>query len=235
MDHDRILELVPLYALDALEADESREVESHLETCQVCVAELDLHQSVTAGFVADESAPSHVWDRIGAEIAEPDASLSVTHLDERRQPRNRRIMWLTSVAAVAALILGAVVIFQAVAMNELSGPDGVVAAAEAAAELPGAIVAELTTETGTVGRVVLTPDGEGFLVPSDLEALGEDRTYQLWVITPDELAISAGVLGHEPAPSRFTWTGDVAGFALTREAAGGVVSSAGDVVSAIEL
>jgi hypothetical protein len=46
--------------------------------------------------------------------------------------------------------------------------------------------------------------------------------------------ISAGVLGNNPEPATFTWTGDVSGFALTREVAGGVISSAGDVVSVIE-
>ena len=69
----------------------------------------------------------------------------------------------------------------------------------------------------------------------DLAPLDEARTYQLWVLTPDELAISAGVLGNDPAPSRFTWSGDVAGFALTREVAGGVETTAGDVVSVAEL
>jgi anti-sigma-K factor RskA len=139
------------------------------------------------------------------------------------------------VAALTALVLGVVAIFQAVEMNELSGPEGVVAAAEAAADEPGAIVADLDSPTGTVARIVLSADGEGFVVPGDLETLEDDRTYQLWVITPGETAISAGVLGNEPAPARFTWTGDVAGFALSREVAGGVVSSAGDVVSVVEL
>jgi hypothetical protein len=41
------------------------------------------------------------------------------------------------------------------------------------------------------------------------------------------------VLGNRPGPSTFTWTGEVTGFALTREIAGGVVSSAGDVVAVI--
>jgi hypothetical protein len=53
------------------------------------------------------------------------------------------------------------------------------------------------------------------------------------VINDIEDVISAGVLGNEPAPATFTWTGDTTGFALTREVAGGVVSSAGDVVSVI--
>jgi hypothetical protein len=121
------------------------------------------------------------------------------------------------------------------ARNELSGPAGVVAAAEAAAEEPGSIVANFETDDGVVGQVVLTADGEGFVIPSDLDPLEEARTYQLWVLTPDELAISAGVLGNDPSPSRFTWTGDVAGFALTREVAGGVESTAGDVVSVAEV
>ena len=33
-------DLVPLYALDALEGAEMREFEVHLETCEECVAEL---------------------------------------------------------------------------------------------------------------------------------------------------------------------------------------------------
>ena len=81
----------------------------------------------------------------------------------------------------------------------------------------------------------LTAAGEGFILPRGLEPLADDRTYQLWVVTADRLVISAGVLGPDPEPSRFTWAGTVAGFALTREAAGGVVSSAGDVVAAAEL
>ena len=232
MEHDRIIDLVPLYALDALEGVELLEFESHLETCQVCAAELALHQSVTAGFTADEPAPSHVWDRIANEVSEPESPPEIGRLADKRGARDRRLVWMASVAALA---LGAVALFQAVEMNELSGPEGVIAAAEAAAEEPGAIVADLDSATGTVARIVLSADGDGFLVPADLETLGEDRTYQLWVITPGEAAISAGVLGNDPAPVRFTWSGDVAGFALTREVAGGVVSSAGDVVSAVEL
>ena len=40
-------------------------------------------------------------------------------------------------AALAALVLGAVAIIQAIAMNDLSGPSGVIAAAEAAGNEPG--------------------------------------------------------------------------------------------------
>jgi anti-sigma-K factor RskA len=230
MDHDQVLELVPLYALDALDEVDAREVEAHVATCDSCASELAVHHTVSAGLSVDEPPPSGVWERIAGDITDPDAD-TVIDLGSERQQKRSRITWLTVVAAIAALLLGAVAIFQTAANNELTGPEGIVAAAEAAAQEPGAIVTEFTTESGTIGQVVLTADGEGYVIPSELEPLGPDRTYQLWVITPDEVAISAGVLGSEPGPSRFTWTAGVAGFALTREVAGGVVSSAGDVVS----
>lgn len=56
---------------------------------------------------------------------------------------------------------------------------------------------------------------------------------QLWVTNDGGVVISAGVLAHRPKPATFTWTGSVSGFALTREVAGGVTASEGDVVSVI--
>ena len=235
MEHDQMIDLVPLYALDALEGAEMLEFEAHLETCQECITELSLHQSVTATLTADQPAPGPVWNRIATAVFDSGRPPKVSQLSERRAGRDRPLKLIASVAALAALLLGVLAVFQAVEMSEMTGPGGVLAAAEAAASEPGAIVANLDSPTGTVARVVLAPDGEGFLLPTDLETLSPDRTYQLWVITPDEVAISAGVLGNEPGPVRFTWNGDVAGFALTREVAGGVASTAGDVVSAVDL
>ena len=107
-----------------------------------------------------------------------------------------------------------------------------IAAAEQAASSPGAYVGDFVVDGSSVAQVVLTDDGHGFVVPTeDLEPLMPQRTYQLWVITADEQVISGGVLGNEPRASTFTWTGEVSGFALTREVAGGVVISEGDVVA----
>lgn len=229
-----MIDLVPLYALDALEGSEMREFEAHLETCQQCRAELAMHQSVAAALIVDEPAPGPVWDRVAAAVSNSRQSPRVAEISARAG-RDRPLKWIAAMAAVAALLLALLAVFQAVEMNRVTGPEGVLAAAEAAAAEPGAIVADLESPTGTVARVVLTSDGEGFLLPADLEPLSADRTYQLWVITPGEGAISAGVLGNEPGPVRFTFDGDVAGFALTREVAGGVASTAGDVVGAVEL
>jgi hypothetical protein len=235
MSHDQIFELLPLHALDALEGDEMAEVERHVASCDVCSAELALNRSVTSTFIADSPPPLGGWGRIAGEIEATGETEEVISLDAGRERRRPAAFWLASMAAALALVFAGLALVQRQTINDLSGPDGVIAAAEAAAGEPGAIVADFETEGGAVAEVVLTGDGDGFILPTDtLDALGPDRTYQLWVITPDEQVISAGVLGSDPGPARFTWTGEVAGFALTREPAGGVVSSEGDVVSVIE-
>lgn len=235
-EHTLIHELIPLYALDALDPNEVAEVESHLLECEICAAELDSHRSVTSAMVPDGPAPEHVWDRIQGAIATTGASGSgnVHDFSAERAKRSGPMMWVLGAAAVVALVFGGALVGQRLATSDLNTADGVVAAAEAAAEAPGSVVREFLVGDVAVARVVLGEDGLGYLIPTDsLDALGDDRTYQLWVLTPDEIAISAGVLGSDPGPATFTWTDDFAGFALTREVAGGVVSSAGDVVSVV--
>lgn len=230
---DGVRGLLPLYALDALEDDERLSVESHLSECEACRFELDRQEAAAAGLAPEDEPATGVWQRIVDEIQSDTADRPLS-LDDVRSRRTRGVTWLAAVAATIALVLGAVAVAQRLALNELTGVEAVVAAADEAATVEGAIVADLASEAGTVARVILTPGGEGFVLPTDLDPLGADRTYQLWVVTADELVISAGVLGPDPAPARFTWSGEVAGFALTREVAGGVVSSAGDVVAAVE-
>lgn len=231
-DHTQILELIPLYALDALDGTERDLVEGHIEGCDICLAELASHRRVAAELVPGGAAPADVWTRIESAIGEP--ADNVHRLDPGAARRAGPLVWLAAAAAAVVLAIGGVVVGQRFALNDISGDAGVVAAADAAARQPGSLVTEFLVDEVAVARVILTEDGLGYIVPTEaLDALSEDRTYQLWVLTPDELAISAGVLGNDPGPATFTWKGDLAGLALTREVAGGVVSSEGDVVSVV--
>jgi anti-sigma-K factor RskA len=223
-----MLELVPLYALDALEGQERLDFESHLDGCPDCRAELDGYRDVAAGLVPDGPADDETWDRIRESIT---GESTVVRLDERRP--GGIWPWVAGVAAAAAVVLGLVLAGNLQDAGQLT-PDGIEAAAAAAADEPGSFVGEFLVDDASVAQVVLTEDGRGFVIPTyDLAPLEEARTYQLWVINGSEDVISAGVLGAAPTPAMFTWTGDVAGFALTREVSGGVVSSEGDVVSVI--
>lgn len=233
MKHDEVLELVPLYALDALERDEHLAVRNHLATCETCMQDLAGYQSVAAGFTGDGPTPSHLWEKIEAQLG-ATTQAQVVPIEEAPQ-RSRFGLWAVGAAAALALVFGGILVGQNIADSNLATGSGVLAAARSAAAQEGSFVSDFEVDGVAVAQVIVTADGLGYVVPTeDLAALPPDRTYQLWVITPDELVISAGVLGADPAPAAFAWSGDIAGFALTREVAGGVVSSAGDVASVIE-
>ena len=75
------------------------------------------------------------------------------------------------------------------------------AAAEAALQEPGAESVDLVSDGATVATIVLTADGQGFVLPtSELPALGADRTYQLWVVNDQELVVSAESSGANRGP-----------------------------------
>ncbi|MDX1469182.1 MAG: anti-sigma factor [Acidimicrobiia bacterium] len=222
MIHEAVAEMIELYALHALEADEERWVESHLEGCDECEFKLAAALTTTAAFVEDSAPPNHVWDQIVREI-EPE---SPVRMETRRQ------WWVKPLAAAAAV---AVVVSGGLWLTGgSSSADPLVAAAAAAAAEPDSIVASFTVDDVHVAQVVLTSAGLGYVIPADgLPVLEETRTYQLWVINAAGEAVSGGVLGHDPGVSAFTWTDDLSGFALTREVAGGVPVSAGDVVAVV--
>jgi hypothetical protein len=221
--HSELVELVELYALDALEGAELAEFETHLGLCDLCQSQLADALTVTASLVADAPAPTQVWDRIVAEI-DPHVA-TVTELSKRRGP----VIALSTVAAALAIALGGVLLAQ----RSMTSEETLIAAAENAASEADSTVADFVVDGVTVAEVVLGVDGIGFVLPtSALPDLDEARTYQLWVINDEGRVISGGVLGNSPAASTFTWTDDVSGFALTREAAGGVEVSEGDVVAA---
>jgi anti-sigma-K factor RskA len=100
-------------------------------------------------------------------------------------------------------------------------------AATAAAMEPGARVAQLTSDKGTVmASVVTTADGRGYLVVENLPKLPDGQTYQLWALMPDGMQptmVSVGVLGRNPSVSAFTANTKVMGYGLTMEDSPGVM------------
>jgi len=76
-----------------------------------------------------------------------------------------------------------------------------------------------------VARVVLLPDGRGYLVSSSLPSLDAGRTYQLWGVV-GKTPISLGLLGAAPRQAAFTMAGSrrASSFGITVEPAGGSVT-----------
>ena len=232
-----IEELIGVYALDAVDDDERNAVERHLAVCARCRAELVEHREVAALLAYDGApAPTDLWDRIVVSLEEPppamrlklDDPAEVVPLESRRRTNRGRGLYLAiaGIAAAVALVLGLVVVRQ---HDDGPGQLALSALAEQARATPGSTTATLrppSGETGVDAVAIVTPDGQGYLEAGNLPALPADRTYQLWGVVDDQ-AISLGVLGTNPDITAFQVddANRVAAYAITDEAAGGVIAS----------
>jgi anti-sigma-K factor RskA len=235
--------LLGAYALDALDADERRLVEEYLAQNPSAQAEVDELRETAASLAlspsagADEVAPPELWQRISQSIAEePKTQVPVDELAARRE--RRRTPWVAIVASVAAavvLVLGA----QVVSLNGRLDDNRTVAAAfDRAAKSKDAKNVALKADGTNVARVVLLPDGSGFLKADKLPNLPDDQTYQLWALrgsADHPTAISAGVLGPSPQAVGFHTNGPVDALALTVEHEGGVVQSSNPPIASAAL
>ncbi len=89
LDHEEVSEMLAIYSLDALPADEAALVEQHLADCPRCQADLASLREV-AGLLAGSatSPPEELWDRIAAELTEPASGPPLTPpvIADRHEP-----------------------------------------------------------------------------------------------------------------------------------------------------
>jgi hypothetical protein len=224
--------LLGAYALDALDDTERARVDEYLARQPAARDEVDeLRESAAALAltpVEDQRPPAALWTKIAADLGDARGAEPARHSSTR---------WLVPIAAAAAIAaaLLPVQVFSLQRDLDAARVDNAALEArfEAATRSAGARQVALTPGDGAeVARLVLLPDGTGYLVNDALAPLEPDQTYQLWVLMGDEsdpsadpTVISAGVLGAEPGAATFKTVGPVVGFALTVERAGGVTSS----------
>ena len=235
--------LLGAYALDALDPDDRVRVDAYLEHDAAARAEVDdMHETAASlAMLPAETmdAPPELWDRIAGAIAAERAATAALEL-------GRDVGELDELAAAAAAAIVVVVLAAQVSslhgqLNRAHqlGPAAMAAAFDRAAKTDGARETGLTTGSGaTLARVVLLPDGTGYLRGDHLAPLPSDRTYQLWAVTGDAkkpVTVSAGVLGPDPQAVSFRASGPVRAFAVTIEHAGGVVQSANQPIASAAL
>ncbi len=127
--HDRLRELVAVYALDAVDNAERGEIDAHLAGCAECRAELDGHRSTLAALAeshASDNPPGHVWEAIAAATGVPP---------RRARRRLPTMAAIAAAAAVVALLVGALV-GRLVLPDDRDHPD-LAAIASAALKAPG--------------------------------------------------------------------------------------------------
>jgi anti-sigma factor RsiW len=242
--------LIGAYALDAVDADEHVAVEAHLAECPRCRAELAEHLE-TATFLAHGGAPAPdgLWSRIASSLEESPPALRLGVVDGEgvrparvsddardRRPRSRTIA-RTALAVAAALVFSVMAVQLVRQGNQIDdlqshvAAEGLSHAAMQALADPDSQKVDLTSPTGAKmsATAVISPDGTGYLVPSDLPKLAADRTYQLWAVMPGHV-ISLGLLGSSPTITAFPGNGTIKGLAVTDEVAGGVPASSNQPV-----
>lgn len=250
--HAEIIEFLGVYALDAVDV-ERQEIAHHLEGCVRCRREVAEHREVAAVLSSGWSpAPEGLWDRIAGSLEEtppplrmpaerldrpvttapfgpasapPDSPPTVSLDAERR--RRRPLAW-TGKALAAIAVAASIAVATLVGVDVLrpdTGPADVAELAAAAADHPDArrVAMRSTDGTLTADAVVLS-GGTGYVLESNLPELPPDRTYQLWAVVGTR-TVSVGVLGRSVEPLAFRAAGDVSGFAITNETAGGVLVS----------
>ncbi len=233
LTHGEIQELLGVYALDAVEADEAEQVGRHLLECPRCAAEVASHREVAASMAhVGALAPEGVWERIADGLEEPPPELDMDRV-RSMAPRRRRMVPLRGVAAMAAVAAAVVALLGVQLVRQDDRIDRLASITEERS-LQGAVTAalfdsrsrtaDLRSDDGRLfAKAVVLPDGTGYLVPEELPQLAADRTYQLWGIV-GTTPVSLGVLGPAPGLVAFKAVADVSALAVTDERAGGVAT-----------
>jgi hypothetical protein len=195
MTHDELKELVPIFALDALPAEDEVELTAHLKFCTECSELLAEHRE-TAGMLAvavgSVEAPRDLKQRILAEAARTPQLHAAPAPAASRSPVRRARRWqLVALAgtAVIALLVGGLAFRQfgsqgskvteqqillarqQEALSIVSSPDSVVLPMSPNEEFPQAYGKAFVSDK----------DGKAAVIVSGLEEPGED-VYTLWLI-----------------------------------------------------
>ncbi|HET6623728.1 MAG TPA: anti-sigma factor [Gaiellaceae bacterium] len=189
-----IHELTAGYALDALEPEERRAYEAHLEGCEQCREELAAFWQTTEALAVAASGPApsgELRERILSQARqEPQV---VVPLASRRR---RTVPVLAAAAGVAAVVALALGLWAAGLSSDLDDTRAALERERAAAAVladPGARSVALQPGAATDGRLVVDPDGNAVLVVNDLGPAPAGQIYQLWIVPHGGEAASAGL------------------------------------------
>jgi len=241
MVHDDYKEMIPARAVSALDAEDARVLNEHLENCPECRRELDDWETTAAAlaFAAEPLEPSpQVRERILSEIGSDRSTSQV--IPFKSTSRN---IWTSfgSLGAIAAVVLFAVLIVALIVLwrqNRAAQVD--LARANEFLQLvttPGAKVTELKAtdiDAGATAKLVYDRNGRAILIADRLPGVPQGKAYQLWFIVgnkplpgktfvPDDTG--KGVMKDQVPATAL----DSAVFAITLEPDGGASAPTGSI------
>jgi anti-sigma-K factor RskA len=216
---ENIHEQVAAYALDALDADERREFERHLDECAECREQLPAFAEAAAALA------------LGAEPADPPAELRARILTAARRggtvlafPR-RPAPIVAAVAAVAACAAIGLGIWAATLNHSLSHERNARASDEAALAVLADPTARRVPLSGRRGVLAVRGDGTAALAVSSLGRAPSGKIYEAWVVsgkTPSPAGLFPGESGRPTLVALRLRVPHGSAVAVTVERSGGV-------------
>ena len=182
-DEAHVLDLLPAFVLNSLEADEVRRVDEHLSTCLICRNEATAFQATAdqLSFAAPAALPSpalkdRLMQRVQATRPQVRAPIQA--------PAHSWLERLLPVWSLASLFL----IFVLAGFNLLLWQRvNHIETVNFAGRMRAVPLLASTSASQATGFVLISGDGEsGALVVDGLPSLGEKQQYQLWLIRNGE-------------------------------------------------
>lgn len=203
MDHDELQELLPAYALDALEAGDVPPVEAHLALCAECRQDLRGFQEVAAHLARAEELrepPSYLRRRVLERVAALAGPPGLAPRRPRRwSPPRLRWTWTlgaSALLAIAALGGGAASLQLQVAQVRKQNQQLVAALRDqriltymlASPDVRVVTLESISQQSPEPrGMLLASPDRERALfVGFGLKQLPRDQVYKLWLVRPEE-------------------------------------------------
>lgn len=186
MKHEAMQELVPAYAFGATDAEERAQVEAHLEGCADCRALADGYMRLSDEMlhtVPMVTAPAHLSADLRRRIA--SSTPATPFWRTWFSPRHRLVLGF---AAALLLLLLATNLYWSSHTARVERDLAIhIAAIESLAGAPAARLVSDDADSAARGILYFHPDETvAVLRVSDMPALPDDETYQLWLIRAEE-------------------------------------------------
>ncbi len=189
--HESIHELIPAFALGALDPQEAELFTSHLAQCESCREEIASYQDlvgVLALAVPVRSAPPELKNRILSAAHPAQKSVHETHLQSQEKSEPARRSWtgffqtvMPAWSVLSLLLIGML------AISNLRLTQRIESLEQSQPEFQTVNLRGTSSAAQAVGMLVISPDGQsGSLVVDRMPALADNQDYQLWLIKDGE-------------------------------------------------
>ena len=202
-DCRHIRDLIPGYALGALDEHESERVSSHLEICSECAEALVEYRQVAEGLLhapPPQSVPPYLRERVLSQLP-----VSSVEAPVERPGRIRLGRWAAVAAAAALLLVNLVLLLELRALRseqtELQAQVDRNQMALAVQSYPSSQVVEVDGEN-VFGTFIYDPGRTvAVLYAWGLRPLPEGHVYQAWFTGSDGKRASGGLFGAQDEDS----------------------------------